>query len=180
MPNGRLQGSDQVGVWFTNLKKIQGMMAQLNHLTRDNCKEFSKQTLGELLTSEDMKGNLNQYCQEQNIGLVPDDAYTDMTKTFFWFLNRISISVQETTLQLFYDVAVKYKPDLLQLSPEVVATMTIGEVYGQEPLDSSNAKQELNRLLKDNIPSEFYSTKGAPLVLASRTVQQAINQILDP
>jgi hypothetical protein len=96
--------------WFQNLTGIQQCMANLNHLTKSNTKDFSKQTLNELLMSKEpgfdnRKGALNMYCQGTLKLLVPDDAYQDMSKNFLWFLGYISIDVKDRLKSLLYCVA---------------------------------------------------------------------------
>lgn len=165
--------------WFDNLRKIQSRMKQLNNATKDNLKEFSQQKLKDLLITGIIKGNLNQYCQEEKIGLVPDDAYSDMNKDFLWFLARIRRPIESIILdELFYPVAVKYKQDLRKLSPPQIADKTIDDVYDKEQLSKNSAKQELDKLLQANIPEEFYSQNGKLLQDGSQTIQKVINQIL--
>jgi hypothetical protein len=164
--------------WFDDLRKIQSRMKQLNNATKDNLKEFSQQKLKDLLITDIIKGNLNQYCQEEEIGIVPDEAYSDMNKNFFWFLYRISYSIEESILSLFYQVAVKCKQDLMKLSPPQITDKTIDDVYGKEPFSVSSVKQKLDKFLQANIPEEFYPQNGELLKDGSQTIQKVINQIL--
>jgi len=109
---------------------------------------------------------------------VPDDAYDDPKKTFLWFLDRIQPSIERRILQLFYAVACHYKPELKKKTELEVAEMTIGDVYGPEPLELSVPKQDLQSRLREKIPDEFYPATGEPLRSASRTINEAIHQIL--
>lgn len=169
---------NHVSVWFNNLKSIQSRMKELTHLTKYNLKEFSKQKLKELLTKNDMKENLAQYCQMQKIGLVPSAAYKDMDKTFLWFLDRISYSSEASLLILFYSVAVRFNPDLLNISAFQFKDKTIDEAFGDEALDNNEAKQALDQLLEECVPGVFYPPAGGPLTTPTLTVQDAIAEIL--
>src|SRR4051812_48952156 len=128
-------------LWFDNLGKIRGEMSNLNHLTETSLKKFSKQKQGDLLLSDLIKGNLAQFCSRELALMVPDAAF-EPTKTFIQFLNRISFSIEEAILTLFYRVAVRFNPALLDKPRSEVAKMTMQEVYGPGPLNTSRPKRE--------------------------------------
>jgi len=167
---------EPVKLWFFNLKKIQDHMKELNHLTDNDLKKFSRQKPSDLLPTETLKGNLAMFCQNEHIGLVFDAAFNE--KTFLAFLRFISFSVEEAILGLFYRVAVNFKPNLLDLSPSQVAQMTMKEVYGSGPIESNIMLRELHDLLRTNVPSTFYPADGAPINDDSRKVRDAIGRIL--
>jgi hypothetical protein len=165
-------------IWFDNLSRIQREMRNLNHLTETGLKRFSKQKQGDLLVSELIKGNLSQFCF-QELGLMVPDAAFVATRNFRTFLNRISFSIEETLVTLFYRVAVKFRPALLNNLPSEVAAMTIEEVYGSGPISLNQAKQELHGLLITNTPRDFYPASGELLEHPETKLRDVIQQLLD-
>jgi hypothetical protein len=164
-------------LWFENLVKIQGEMRNLNHLTETNIKDFSKQKQGDLLLSELIKGNLSQFCFRE-LGLMVPTAAFEPTKTFVQFLNRISFSIEEAILTLFYRVAVRFNPILLDKPRSVVAKMPMKDVYGSEPLNLSPSKRELHSLLMINIPGDFYPISGEFLKDPDNKLVDVIKRII--
>jgi hypothetical protein len=165
--------------WFINLKKLQDCMKNLNHLTDDRLKEFSKQTLGSLITSNLIKGNLSVCCQNKGIGLVPDSVFADMDKNFFFFLETIGLIPIETSLRFqIYAIAVKQKPDLINNSVAQVMRMTLDEVFGNTPLNSNIGKKELDLTLNQITPDEFYPADGSFLNDGSIKLTNLVKKII--
>ena len=165
--------------WFINLKKLQACVKNLNHLTADSLKQFSKQTLGSLITSDIMKGNLGLCCQNKGIGLVPDSAFADMTKNFFWFLETVGLIPIVTSLRLqIYSIAVKHKPDLINNTVAQVMQMSLDEVFGASPLSSNIGKKELDFRLNETTPDDFYPTDGSLLNNGSKKLTNLVKEII--
>jgi hypothetical protein len=164
--------------WFNNLKIIQARLKDLNTDTKDNLKDFSKQKLKNLLTSQLIKDNLSQYCQKKKIGLVPLQAYEEenMNKDFLWFLGFISYSIEESILILFYQTSIDSDPNIDD--PSKIKNKTIDSLYGKESLNKNSAKQRLNDILKENILVEFYPSDSKVLLDGTKTVQKVIDLIL--
>ncbi len=165
--------------WFSNLEKLQGCMKNLNHLTATSFKQFSKQTLGSLLSSDTMKGQLGLCCQNKGIGLVPNSALTDMTKNFLSFLDVVGFIVIETALRFqIYAIAVKHKPELINNSVAQVMNMSIDTVFGNAPLSSNIGKKDLDLDLNQTTPDDFYPTDGSFLNDSSRKLSALVKQII--
>lgn len=171
--------------WFDNLTGIQQCMANLNHLTKSNTKDFSKQTLDELLMSkspgfDNRKGALNMYCQETLQLPVYDDTYDDMSKTFLWFLEHISTAVQERLGNLFYCVAQNFSPDLFKdnFPPKDFLAKTIRQAYKDIPFDNNPALKILDGLLRENVNPAFYATDNILHDLGS-TLKNVIDSMIN-
>jgi hypothetical protein len=171
--------------WFQNLTGIQQCMANLNHLTKSNTKDFSKQTLNELLMSKEpgfdnRKGALNMYCQGTLKLLVPDDAYQDMSKNFLWFLGYISIDVKDRLKSLLYCVAQNFNPDLFpdDFPPKDFLDNTISQAYKNIQFDNNPALKSLDRLLRENVNPAFYTTDSILRDLAS-TLKDVIDGMVN-
>jgi hypothetical protein len=164
-------------LWFENLGKIQGRVQGLNSLTKDKLKPFSNQKPNDLLISDLLKQNLSQFCQQRLSLNVPSAAYEE--NTFREFLNFIGFSIEEAILTLFYRVAIKRDPKLLDLTRKEVGNMTIQKVYGQDPLSSNAGKQELHKLLVRNIQEDFYSEDSLFLDESALELRGVIDKILN-
>ncbi len=171
--------------WFDNLTGIQHCMANLNHLTKSNTKDFSKQTLDELLMSgepgfDNRKGALNMYCQDQLHLLVPDDAYDDMSRNFLWFLGYISITAEDRLKNLLYCVAQNFSPDIFpdDFPPDNFLDKTLREAYKDIPFDNNPGLKTLDGLLQENVNHSFYTSDNILRSLDS-TIKIVIDGIVN-
>ena len=167
--------------WFENLDSIQLKMAELNHLTETNAKDFSKQTLGELLMPEspgaDLRiGNLNLHCQ-QTLGLLVPDAAFEMQRTFLWFLGRISIEPEARLARLFHCVAQKFKPDVEASPTPAFQSRRLKEAFNPEPLANNPALKALDGCLRSSLSPAFYPDSSA-LSNSEITIKRSIELIL--
>jgi hypothetical protein len=166
--------------WFINLEKLQGCVMDLNHLTASDLKQFSKQTLGSLITSDLMKGQLGLCCQNKGIGIVPNGVFGDMTKNFFFFLETVSnISLKASLRSQILSVAVKHKPELITKPSSTVMKMSLDDVFGNQPLNSNIGKKELDLLLNQITPDEFYPTDGSLFSNGSKSLNTLVNKITE-
>ncbi len=161
-----------VSRWFGGLAKIQTMARNLNHETEAGLKAFSQQTLGKLLVSDLMEGNVAQFCQNEGIGMVPTDAFSDGTKTFRWFVDRIRSPIEAALLMLAYAVAVKRQPKWLDGPPSKLAPERLDSVFSEVAL------RDLDAVLRQAVPGDFYPADGSLLDDGKQSVGQLIESIV--
>lgn len=171
--------------WFDNLDSINLKMADMNHLTKTNLREFSRQTLDELLMPsapgfEVRKKNLNMHCERRLDLLVPDDTYNDMTKSYLWFLEYIAgVSAQRRLLTLFYCVAHNLNkrqfPDESQ--PADFPDKSINEAFQKKSFANNTILKKLDRMLKDNLNPAFYPDSSV-LKNGDASIKQTIDKIV--
>ncbi len=160
------------GRWFSGLSKIRGRMADLNHNTDPDLKVFSKQTLGELAVSDLIQGNLAQFCQNEQIGMVPTDAFADGTKTFRWLVDRIRLPIETGLLKLMYGVAVKSQSKLLDALATAILPQRLDAVFPGE------ARTDLDAALRLAVPATFYPPGGSLLQNGRQSVADLIARIM--
>jgi hypothetical protein len=164
--------------WFENLEKIRKRMKKLNHETEDGLKPFSKQTLA-LASNDQIKGQLAVFCQNSGVGLVPDEVFDDVTKDFVFFLETVGVIPIETSLNFrIFDIAVKHKPELINESIADVMKMSIDEVFGPDLLNANQGKKELDLILNQRIPDDFYPPDGSFLSDGSVKLADLIQKII--
>lgn len=168
--------------WFINLEKLQKCVKDLNHLTPSGLRQFSNQNLSGLITSDLMKGQLGLCCKNNNItpGPFPNSAFTDMTKNFMFFLDTVSlISLTLSLRSQIFSIAVKHKPELITMPPSEVRKMSLNDVFGLDPLNSNIGKKELDLLLNQITPDDFYPTDGSLLSDGSKSLNTLVKKITE-
>jgi hypothetical protein len=165
--------------WFINLQALQSCMKNLNHLTPNDLKQFSKSTLKSLASTVAIQQNLAVCCQNAGIGLVPANAFADLNKTFFWFLETVGVIALETSLRLqIYTIVVKYRPELINSTVAQVMNLSIDAVFGVAPLNSNIGKKELDFKLNDSTPDVFYPVDGSFLNNGNKTLAALVKNII--
>jgi hypothetical protein len=161
-----------VSRWFDGLARIRTRMTDLNHDTEPGLPGFSRQTLGKLLVSDLMQGNLAQFCQTEGIGMVPTDAFADGTKTFRWFVDRIRSPITAALLMLAYAVAVKRQPKWLDHPPSKLEPERLDSAFSQAAL------RDLDAALRQSVPGDFYPAGGGLLADGKQSVGELIERIV--
>jgi hypothetical protein len=161
-----------VSRWFGGLARIQTRMTNLNHETKSGLKAFSQQTLGKLLVSDLMEGNLAQFCQTEGIGMVPTDAFADGTRTFRWFVDRIGSPIVAALLMLAYAVAVKRQPKWLDHPPSKLEPERLDSAFSEAAL------RDLDSALRQSVPGDFYRAGSGLLDDGKQSVGQLIERIV--
>ncbi len=166
--------------WFINLEKLQDCVKNLNSLTPDSLKQFSKKTIASLLILDAHKGQLGLCCQNKGIGLVPDGAFADMTKNFFFFLETVSnIPLARSLQSQFFSIVVKHKSELITTPPSKVMNMSLDAVFGNSPLNSNVGKKDLDLTLNLITPDDFYPTDGSLFSDGSKSLNTLIKKITE-
>lgn len=168
--------------WFDNLKKLQRCMKNLNHLTPDGLKLFSTRTLNDLILAdllEHMKEKINACCQNAGIGGVDADEFADMTINFVSFLDNVGIIPIQTALRFqIHQIAVKHNHALVGSLPGPVMRMKLDKVFGSAPLGSNLGKKELDLVLNQVTPDDFYPVDGSFLSDGNKKLNEIVKQII--
>jgi hypothetical protein len=164
--------------WFINLAKLQKCVKNLNHLTPTSLKKFSQSPIGNL--TEQMQENINACCQKAGIGGADSDDFADKEKTFLLFLDSVGIIQIETALVFhLLPITFKHNHNLVNIiDPFEVMKMSLDKIFGDIPLSSNMGKKELDLVLNQVTPDDFYPTDGSFLVDGDKTLVDVIKQII--
>lgn len=154
-------------------------MKNLNQLTPDSLKQFSKKTLNSLITSEQMKENINAFCQNEGMGGVGADEFADMTINFVLFLDNVGVIPIETALRFqIRQIAIKHNHALAGVLPGPIMKLKLNAVFGPTPLSSNIGKKELDLVLNQLTPDEFYPIDGSFLNDGNKKMSEIVKQII--
>jgi hypothetical protein len=176
-----------VKTWFTNFEMVHTRTKNISHLAeKEDAKKFSKQKLKDVLQPElpGFKQRKEQlvllFADILGGGVVPDDAFADMTKDFMWLTEHVLKQAEPVLYSLFHCVARRLKTSTTL--PEnwfdpAFPKMKLAEVFGAGAVDTNAALKTLDGLLRDSIGNmkAFYPDAAA---LGKDTVEAAVNAIL--
>lgn len=170
---------DPIKQWFDNLGKIKEEMKNINHLTEDDIKLFSEQTLQDLLNNQTNRNiRLQQFCQTELGFNVNTPTINNQAQSFFNFLDEISFSIEENLKRLWEVTAVHFNPTLSSKTRSQIMRMKFDEAFGGNPFPSNNAKLELHSKMILFVPKEFYSIDGTQLSNGQKKLSDIIKSIL--